>query len=538
MKNFNHEPHKHHKLCVIIFVFIAHSSLHIPHLFAEHEFSLRLAPVVDAPLNIENLSPGFGAAASLDWAFWSFARGFNSGLRAGGGFTSIPVEVGDPLSLLEGKIGPFVSWQPFDRWAFQAGMDVGVYQYSRGDERETKARFSFSLGGEFRISPYFSIYAESGYTYRVFNPPQSLSSIGAELGIKLNLSEIMGGKARVQVEKTEQYRIFPVSWAWYEHNPVAAVKITNEEPNAITDVSLSLFMDSYMSEPWNFAALSRLDSGESAEIPVTALFNEVMINLTENINASGSIQIQYRSLGTRKESSAAVQMPVFHRNAFSWEDDRRAAAFVSPRDSSALLFARYVAGAVEARDSSDFPPNVRYAAAMFEALRLYGMNYVVVPATSYKNLSANEAALDNVSYPYQALYYRGGDCTYLSILFCSLLEALKIETAFITIPGHLYTAFEVGDNDWLAGNSDIIEIDGKRWLPVEITVPDQGFIRAWRIGAREWRSNGEEAALYPIREAWKLYPPVTVPASGGHPPEMPERSDIVKAMEKELGITN
>jgi hypothetical protein len=336
----------------------------------------------------------------------------------------------------------------------------------------------------------------------------------------------------VKVEKTEQYRIFPVSWAWYEHNPIAKVKITNEEPNAITDVNLSFYMDSYMGQPWTFANLSRVGAGETVEVPVTALFNEVLINLTENTNAAGTVEVQYRSLGAKKESASSVQMPIFHRNAFSWEDDRRAAAFVSPRDSSVRIFARYVASALEGQ--SNTPQNVRYAAAMFEALRLYGISYVVVPATSYKNLSANEAALDNVSYPYQALYYRGGDCTYLSILFCSRLEALNVETAFITIPGHLYLAFEIGDGNWQSGSADIIEIDGKRWMPVEITVPGEGFTRAWRIGAGEWRRYGEEAALYPIREAWKLYPPVTVPASTEHPPQMPEAADIIKAMEAEL----
>jgi hypothetical protein len=50
----------------------------------------------------------------------------------------------------------------------------------------------------------------------------------------------------------------------------------------------------------------------------------------------------------------------------------------------------------------------------------------------------------------------------------------------------------------------------------------------------ENRRYGEQAALYPIREAWELYPPVTVPASGDHPPEMPEAADIVRAMEAEL----
>jgi hypothetical protein len=170
---------------------------------------------------------------------------------------------------------------------------------------------------------------------------------------------------------------------------------------------------------------------------------------------------------------------------------------------------------------------------------LYGINYVVDPASSYAALSEDASGLDSLNYPYQTLYYRSGDCDDLSILFCSLLEVVGIETAFITIPGHIFTAFEVGDGNWLKGDAGIIEIDGndgirRRWLPVEITVPDQGFTRAWRIGAREWRSGGTEAALYPIREAWELYPAVTVPASGDRLPEVPDQAAVIRATEAEL----
>jgi transglutaminase-like putative cysteine protease len=34
--------------------------------------------------------------------------------------------------------------------------------------------------------------------------------------------------------------------------------------------------------------------------------------------------------------------------------------------------------------------------------------------------------------------YRAGDCDDLSILYCSLLEAIGIRTAFVTIPGHIF----------------------------------------------------------------------------------------------------
>jgi outer membrane protein OmpA-like peptidoglycan-associated protein len=301
-------------------------------------------------------------------------------------------------------------------------------------------------------------------------------------------------------------------------------------------------MDSFMTQPWTFAELPMLLAGESIEVPVTAQFNEAMMNLTETINANGTIQVQYRSLGARKEAISPIQMPIFHRNTLSWDDDRRAAAFVSPRDGAARYFARYVAGAVEREKQTsnnvllrNTPSNVLYAAALFEALRLYGITYVVVPATSFANVSADESVLDNVSYPYQALYYRGGDCSYLSILYCAMLEALEIESAFITIPGHIYLAFEVGNDDWYLYNENIIEHEGRRWLPVEITIPGQGFTRAWRVGASQWRNNVNRgtAALFPIREAWDLYPSVTVTTSGDHLPVMPEWNDIVRAMERE-----
>jgi len=528
-------------------------------LFAESDFSLRAAPAIEVPLNIPEFSSGLGMKASLDWAFLikgnsnksssKNSQNFAIGLGAGGSFVSLPFVVGDPLVLMEGTAGPFLRWQPralngaFDRWAFRVAANGGIYQYFRGDNRENNLLFSGLLGLEFKLSPYFSLFADSGYTYRNFSKSSGnakpLTSLGASAGLRLNLSEIMGGRARVRVEKTEQYRVFPVSWAWYENNPVAKVMVTNEEPNAITNIKLSFYMDSYMSQPWTFAVLPRLAAGESMEVPVTALFNEAMMNLTETVNANGLLQVQYSSLGARKITASSIQMQIFHRNTLSWDDDRRAAAFVSPSDFAARYFARYVASAVNYEHRSGgseqkVPSNVIYAAALFEALRLYGISYVVVPATSFVNVSSDESVLDNVSFPYQALYYRGGDCSYLSILFCSLLEALDIESAFITIPGHIYIAFEAGDNLRNEDSGNIIEVDGRRWLPVEITVPGEGFVRAWRIGAQQWKNAGEEAALYPIREAWKVYPPVTVPASGDHLPDMPQWDAIIGAMEKEL----
>jgi hypothetical protein len=503
--------------------------------FAENEFALSLAPVFEVPAGKEHFAPGVGAAAALDWAFLPFM-----GVSAGGGFSSLSMAVGSGFTMYRGGIGPFFRWRPFDRWTFRADIRAGVYQYQWEDYGNARSFAGGGLRAEFHLSPSISLYAGGEYLWHAFSgAPLNMFNLSA--GIRLNLSEIMGGEARVWGEKTEQRRVFPVSYAWYKDNPAATVRITNDEPNTITDVSLSLFMDRYMGQPEFFAALPQLAPGETADLPVTALFNEVMLSLTENVIANGRILMSYRSLGARKEADFPVQMPVYHRNALSWDDDRRAASFVSARDPAARLFARYVASitdsiSAEGISKDGLPRNVRYAAALFEALAAYGMNYVIDPASSFVEMSGDAAALDSLNYPYQTLYYRGGDCDDLSILYCAMLEALGVDTAFITIPGHIYAAFDTGlesGSAFNAGQDGFIAHDGRLWMPVEITVPDEGFYRAWRIGAREWSASakssltGEERKLYPMRDSWALYPPVTVPEAGDRLPDLPEEKDIV-----------
>ena len=447
--------------CLLIIIFLFSGF----HAFADSNFSVRVSPAVDFPL-LPQFNVSIGLSAVLDWSFFSFNK-FTLGAAAGVGFLNVPVKAGEPLPFIDIMAGPFLNYRPFDRWTFQANVLGGVYQFTRENVNFAKAFMTVGLGANFHISPYMSVFAQGNYTFRIFDEIKPFSSFGAALGIRFNLSEMMSGSARIKIERSEQYRIFPVSWAWYENNSVALLEVTNEEINKITDVSISFFIDSFMGQPYAFAELPAIKPGESTQVYVTALFNEVMLGLTENTIANGVVQVQYRSLGALKETIIPMQMPVFHRNTMSWDDDRRAAAFVSPRDGSARIFSRYVQNMVDLHlrsnptSYSSVPHNVRYAAAMFETLRLYGTTYVIDPASSYSALSEDAAALDSLNFPYETLKFRGGDCDDLSILFCSLLEVIGIETAFITIPGHIYMAFEVGSADWRQGSGDIFEINGK-----------------------------------------------------------------------------
>jgi hypothetical protein len=511
--------------------------------FGENIFELRLNPALPIPAGVKNFGPGFGVETALDWSFGSAGlRSSYFGLFAGAGYSQLSIEDGSGFAIASGELGPFVQYRITDRFALRGNLSAGVYQYSWGDNDATRFHAGFGVQPVFHISPYVSIFANAGYSYHIFSMTRPLNIIRIGLGVSLNISEIVKSESRIRGEKIEQRRVFPVSYAWYEHNPVATVRITNNEPNTITNVDLSFFMERYMNQPVPFANIPHLQAGESKELPVTALFNESMLDLTENMNANARVIIDYRSLGVRKQGGFSVDMPIYHRNAFVWDDDRRATSFVSARDPAAAYFAKYTVAAVRNHLWQDIPPNVQYAAALFSALHLYGISYVVDPASSYVELSENASALDTLNYPYQTLLYRAGDCDDLSILYCSLLEVLGIDTAFVTSPGHIYIAFDPGDEEWAERHKDnLIQQGEKFWVPVEITIPEDGFPQAWRTGSREWKAavtgagtGREEPALYPMAESWALYPPVSVPGAGDRLPVMPEEGAILRRFQESL----
>ena len=146
---------------------------------------------------------------------------------------------------------------------------------------------------------------------------------------------------------------------------------------------------------------------------------------------------------------------------------------------------------------------------------LHGINYVIDPQTPYTDLSSDAQAIDYLQFPVQTLEYRAGDCDDLSILYSTLLESTGIEAAFITVPGHIYAAFNLGMNPDDAKKTfqnpgDLIFLDGKTWIPVEITMVQDGFLKAWEMGAKEWREHNIEgnASLYPVHTAWEEFEPV------------------------------
>ena len=121
------------------------------------------------------------------------------------------------------------------------------------------------------------------------------------------------------------------------------------------------------------------------------------------------------------------------------------------------------------------------------------------------------------------------------IMNCSLLEAIGIKTAFITIPGHIYIAFDSGvsveDAAKLIPGQRYVVKEDRVWIPYEITLCTDTFDLALRTGYTQWIKAGEEAVLIPLEDAWTAFKAVSVPESDTSI-QMPDRDQLIYNFKK------
>jgi tetratricopeptide (TPR) repeat protein len=476
----------------------------------------RLTPEALVPLagSAELYNVGAGATLEGRLALPAFAP-LTPFVEAG--FGVLPTPADKSLSLLSAGAGVAALQPVTPRVALGLGLGGGYYSAAWGQENAGGFYLRGRAEASYRFTPAFTLALGGAYS-RYMGPGEVLyEGLGVSLSGGLSLGGLRGG-TNLEAPSIKLEPIFPIFYAAYDKRSFGSVTIVNREDGEIQNVRVSFFVKQYMDQPKVSATFASLRQGASVEVPLLALFTDQVLKLTESTKVSAEVVVDYSFLGSPRRARFDETLRLNHRNAMTWDDDRKAAAFVSAKDPAVLRYSKFAAGLIRESGATEVDQNLRFAMGLFEGLRLYGLNYVVDPTTPYKELSENKDALDYLQYPYQTLVYRGGDCDDLSIMFAAVLESVGIRTAFITIPGHIYMAFALSADEAAARSTflypdDLIYRDGAVWVPVEVTLINEGFAKAWSVGAREWQDNvkTKAAALYPIATAWALYEPVGIP---------------------------
>ncbi len=463
----------------------------------------------------------FNVGASVSLAGHAmFLPWFGAGLGLEYGTTTLKSSGSYPMNLIgvgPSVIGRYEFIPRFSAFASASGgYYVGVLDSMPGDS----AYLSAKAGVSYRMAGGFSLGLTGAYSHFFGRTEEPLlTAAGASLSLSFS-PQGASTAPKLRFGDVEVESLFPVFYSWYDTNPLGSVMITNGEGRAVESVEVSFYIKDYMDQPKVCASIPRLDAGKSAKVDLKAIFSDKVLGITEGTKVAAEVQATYKDGDEVRRVSKTVTISIYDRNASTWDDDRKAAAFVTARDPLVMRFAKTAATAVNASDIKVFSTNVRIATALFESIRTHGVSYVVDPKSSYADRSAKKGAVDYLQFPRQTLQYKAGDCDDLSIMMCALLESVGIETSFITVPGHIFMAYDTGIvgaeyRMWFSDPATVIVKDGKAWMPVEMTLVKDGFKVAWLRGADEWNEAqaGKGAGFFPVREAWEIYKPVGLPGA-------------------------
>jgi tetratricopeptide (TPR) repeat protein len=512
--------------------------------------SLYLSPGVDFPLGASSTVYGLGGSMRFGA---EYRLPFLPLLYASGGIGyNYDTANGVPLtvSVTSAGIGGGIRYD-FLPWLTASVGVSGGYFYSFLNDFSTMGGNPFLIAdaglaflpGPLRVTvgasylSYFGLYsglsASLGLSYDFARASAAAVKVQQQLPVK---PQPLNGKAPLELKELAFDDIYPVFHTYYDTHPLGKFVLTNTSAQQVTGIKVSFQIKEFMADPKDCPAPAQLAAGESKSVDLFGLFLPTILQTTEKTKTQAKVDVEYMLDGQVQHQSLVQSIPILDRNATTWADDRRAAAFVTTKDPAVLTFSKNVNSMVKGKLRGSVNPNLLTAMAFFQALQLFGLTYSQDPIPT---ATANKLVADYIQFPRQTLQYKGGKCSDFSVLYAALLESVGIETAFITIPGHIFMAFSTGltpeDARKSFSRSDDLIYKTEAWIPVEVT-ETAGFLKAWQDGAKEWRENfsRDQAAFYPLHEAWQLYEPVGLPGADATV-TLPPVEKILSAYQGEAG---
>jgi len=511
------------------------------------------------PLGTSNdyFTPGFETSfvGNFEWG-----DSFPLSAAAGIDYAFIPTRAETSISNVAAYVQGTVGWRPADRILMRA-YGSGGYSFGMHNQASVTAGSLLAETGldfVFIMNKGWDMGLRSGWRYvdGLYNGIRiglgiSYALTGKEVretriktlpyGLELYDAKTPKPGEGIDVVDIELLPVFPVFYSHYDSNSLGSIILKNLESKPIESLKVDFFLPQYMDTTKQCFELDEMKADSTLEIDLFALFTERVLGITEGTKASAEITLEYVYKDDKYRDVHSHTVEFRDRNAMTWDDTRKVAAFVTPKDPVILNFSKNVASIIREERITAVNKRTEQALALFSALDEYGLAYQVDPSTPFSELSTNTQAVDYIQFPRQTLKYRGGDCDDLSILFCALLESTSIPTAFITVPGHIFMAFDTGltaadGGVWFSNLDKLIEKDGRMWMPLEMTIRDKGFMTAWREGVSQWGHWDQRgrAEFWPVEEAWIAYAAVGLPGGDEENIPLPTEDSIMKRFKSEM----
>ncbi len=342
----------------------------------------------------------------------------------------------------------------------------------------------------------------------------------------------------LEITKFNIENVFPSQVNYYAYNPLATIELENASQSEIKNVKVSLFVPGYMALP-SEEIVPSVAPGSKQAFKLAATFDaKQLYTLSANSTGQAKVELSYVFNGQPQTRSLVRPVTIYNRNTISWRRGQSIGAFITDTDESVVAFSRYVVGNVGSNEvfkNSKLPSPVVNALAVWNGIRANGINYVSDPWKS-----AEGDILDQIQYPRETLASKTGDCDDSSVLLASALENVGIRTKMIGTSDHIFIMFDTGltpKNGYLLSldEKEYVVHEGGVWIPLETTMINEPFTKAWRVGAQEYYKNLESGGTLEIidnRKAKEAFPPANLPAMAR--PATPPAEKIIQLASADL----
>jgi tetratricopeptide (TPR) repeat protein len=352
-------------------------------------------------------------------------------------------------------------------------------------------------------------------TYSYYNlTPSPFTSTGAYLSASYNFAGDFGnsigkGESALQVISADMNEVFAVRYQEYNSRGYGSVTLKNTGNETLYNVRIDVTLEGISDEPKSTGSIKSMGPGDVKMVVLPANLSSRVFSLTEDRKAAVNCRVVYSTSTSRFYFKESLETQFYNKNAITWDRTEHLGSFIMPRDVTVQSFAKRALGGMNLTVVKGIPRKLLTAIVVFESLRAYGISYVSDPQNGYA-AAARKKSVDYVQLPAETLRRKAGDCDDLTSLYASMLEGVGISTAIATIPGHVFLVFntevpEYGAGDVSPDKNDYIFRKGTVWIPVEVTMTREPFVRAWKEAGRSTRSAGFE--FIDTAKAWEHFPP-------------------------------
>ena len=471
-------------------------------------------------MSLDGQSVGKGSGLGLDLSFlftpkpW-FKVGVNVHDITG---TKVRYNEGGSTSLLPRMVRVGVAWQPTSKLMIATDVDRKVHV---GGEFQLYKALTLRMGTQkdLHTSDPLEVSFGMGLRYRAFRFDFTHSPGRRGLGQtqRYGLSASFDpASSAVRIVKVNGKDLFASYYKTYQNAEVGEILLQNKSDRSL-ECRLTVSVPGYEDVPYQETIIVRRGN-KLQRVPLRLSLSEEVLRVAKDIAIPLEVSVEYATQTKNRSDKQSGKLVLYGRGALLWDDIGRAAAFVTSRDPSVEILARHVSHEVSNNARiRRMERNIVQAAAVFEALRKYGIRYQVDANNPYAQVVSAEWPFDNIQYPRELLNRRVGDCDDCTVLYCSTLENLGIPTAVVDAPGHIFALFDTGvaiTDIYRLGLPEerLLKFKGRLWVPVETTLWNKPFEKVWAVGLEQLRSLPDwEDRIRIVSESWLAFPPADPP---------------------------